>query len=57
MINIPISADWTPEQALATYELLDEMREQIWQWYGEDIQALLKQQQAEWQQPDDDIDF
>ena len=31
-LNIP--AYWTPEQAFAVVELLDDMRERIWEHYG-----------------------
>jgi hypothetical protein len=35
-LSIPfaIPAHWTPEQALAVVELLDELRERIWAHYG-----------------------
>ena len=36
---------WTPEQALAAFELLDDLRETIWTLYGRQIQALLKEEQ------------
>jgi hypothetical protein len=29
---------WSPEQALAVYELLDELRERVWDLYREQIQ-------------------
>jgi len=29
---------WTPEQALAVFELLDELRERVWDQYHEQIQ-------------------
>jgi len=35
---------WTPEQALAAFELLDDLRETIWTLYGQ-IQTLLKEEQ------------
>ena len=28
---------WSPEQALAVYEFLDELRERVWDLYGEQI--------------------
>jgi hypothetical protein len=40
-----IPADWSPEQALATFELLNELIERIWTRYAQDIQALIRQQQ------------
>jgi hypothetical protein len=36
---------WTPEQALAAFELLDDLRETIWTLYGRQIQTLLKEEQ------------
>jgi hypothetical protein len=36
---------WTPEQALAVFELLDELRDKIWTRYGGQIQALLSEEQ------------
>jgi hypothetical protein len=36
---------WTPEQALAVFELLDELRDRLWSLYGPQIQALLRDQQ------------
>jgi hypothetical protein len=37
---------WTPEQALAVFELLDELRDTIWTRYGCQIQALLREEQG-----------
>ncbi|MGH3305130.1 MAG: hypothetical protein ACRDOK_26370 [Streptosporangiaceae bacterium] len=39
-VTIPTS--WTPEQALAVFELLDALREQAWGLYGRQIQTLLR---------------
>jgi len=36
--------DWTPEQVLAVFELLDDLREQIWAHYQIPIQDLLREQ-------------
>ncbi len=46
-----ISAEWTPEQAAAVFELLDDLREAIWNHYAPDIQDLLKELSL----PDDQI--
>jgi len=40
-----IPADWSAEQALATFELLNDLMERIWTRYALDIQALIRQQQ------------
>ena len=41
-----IPAAWTPEQALAVFELLDELRDRLWAVHGDQIQALLQQEQG-----------
>ena len=41
-----IPADWSAEQALATFELLNDLMERIWTRYALDIQALIRQQQC-----------
>jgi len=38
---------WTPEQALAVYEFLDELRERVWDQYGEQIQHQFRLDCAE----------
>jgi hypothetical protein len=46
--NRPRSAavprSWSPEQALAAFELIDEIREQIWDRYGPAIQRALRRE-------------
>ncbi len=37
-----IDKDWTPEQALAVLELLDDLRDLIFSYYQHPIQELLK---------------
>jgi len=44
-ITVEIPATWTAEQALAVWELLDQMREKIWARYGFQLQDLLAEQQ------------
>lgn len=36
--------DWTPEQALAVFELLDDLCQRIWDHYQIPIQTLLREQ-------------
>jgi hypothetical protein len=36
-----VDANWTPEQALAVWDLLDDLRERVWSHYGLVIQNLL----------------
>jgi hypothetical protein len=40
-----IPDDWSAEQALATFELLNDLIDLIWTRYAPDIQALMQQQQ------------
>jgi len=42
---------WTPEQALAVYEFLDELRERVWDHYREQIQ---EQCRADCEEDDDE---
>jgi hypothetical protein len=44
-INLSIPAHWSPEQALAVFELLDDLRDKIWAHYGLRLQQLLAEQQ------------
>ncbi|MBL8483415.1 MAG: hypothetical protein JNJ60_14550 [Rhodocyclaceae bacterium] len=41
-----IAADWTPEQALAVFELLNDLQDRIWDRYGLFIQARLRRDRA-----------
>ena len=45
-IPVEIPATWTPEQALAVFELLDEIRDKIWSRYGSRLQGLIQEQQT-----------
>lgn len=38
-----VQEDWSPEQALAVIELLDDLREVIWQRYQIPLQELLRE--------------
>jgi hypothetical protein len=44
-ITVEVPVTWTPEQALAVFELLDELREKIWTRYGNQMQELMAEQQ------------
>jgi hypothetical protein len=48
-----VDSTWTPEQALAVWELLDDLRERIWTHYGTAIQDLLRQQRVSTESFDD----
>jgi hypothetical protein len=41
-----ISDWWTPEQALAVFELLSDLRDALWAIHGDRIQDLLQQEQG-----------
>jgi hypothetical protein len=45
-ISVTIPDTWTPEQALAVFELVDELREKIFAFYSCQIQDLLQEQQG-----------
>jgi hypothetical protein len=45
-VGVEIPATWTPEQALAVFELLDEIRDKIWSRYGVRLQDLLQEQRT-----------
>ncbi|WP_434782355.1 hypothetical protein [Ferrovum myxofaciens] len=42
-IDFLIDAHWTPEQALAVVELLDDLRNRIWNHYQSSLFELLRQ--------------
>ena len=44
-VTVEIPVTWTAEQALAVYQMLDELREKIWVRYSSQIQALMAEQQ------------
>jgi hypothetical protein len=54
-ITVEIHVTWTPEQALAVYELLDDLRERIWGIYDLRLQDLLREQLLS-PRPDDSDD-
>ncbi len=37
---------WTPEQALAVFEILDALRDQLWDSYGPQIQQAKREEQC-----------
>ena len=41
-LDIPVT--WTPEEALAVFELIDDLRDKICALYNGQLQALLRQQ-------------
>lgn len=55
--GLPFTVDdnWTPEQALAAWELLDDLRHRVWTHYGLVIQSLMREQRLGYE-PLDDFD-
>jgi hypothetical protein len=51
-VQLEIPDHWTPETALAVFELIDDLRDQIWSRYGLDIQDERRRQL----QPDEPTD-
>lgn len=45
-IALDIPANWTPEQALAVFELLDDLRERIWEHYRLPLTNLIREQRG-----------
>jgi hypothetical protein len=44
-VTVEIPVTWTTEQALAVFELLDDLRKRIWELYNVQLQDLLREQQ------------
>jgi len=40
--SITLPTHWSPEQAVAVFEILDELREHVWARYGLQIQQVLR---------------
>jgi hypothetical protein len=43
-LTVDIPRTWTPEEALAVFELIDDLRNKIWALYSDQLQALLCEQ-------------
>lgn len=41
-LNVP--THWTPEQATAVFEILDELRDRLWSLYGRQIQQAMREE-------------
>ena len=52
-----IARDWTPEQALAVFTLIDQLRELICQRFGPEIQDALREEQGAHLPPPSDPPF
>lgn len=40
---IAMPPDWSPGQAVADFEIVDELRERVWAHYGRQIQQVLRE--------------
>lgn len=45
-LDLLIDAHWSPQQALAVFELLGDLRARIWWHYGVQLQQLLREQRS-----------
>jgi hypothetical protein len=48
-----VDSTWTPEQALAVWELVDDLRDRVWTHYGWAIQNLMREQHITLESLDD----
>ena len=55
--SITLPTHWSPEQAVAVFEILDELREHVWASYGLQIQQVLRDQSSTAVPAADDIDI
>ena len=42
-LTVEIPRSWTPEEALAVFELIDDLRDKIWNLYNLQLQDLLRE--------------
>ena len=55
--SITLLTHWSPEQAVAVLEILDELREHVWARYGLQIQQVLRDQRSTAVPAADDTDI
>ena len=53
-LTVEIPRTWTPEEALAVFELIDDLRDKVWALYNLQLQDLLRQQCAPRREDGDD---
>jgi hypothetical protein len=53
-LTVDIPRTWTPEEALAVFELIDDLRNRIWALYSDQLQALLCEQSTDLRADDRD---
>ena len=56
-LDFLIDADWTPAQALAVVELLDDLRDRIWAHYEVQLYEQLREDRITTNSSDDDPPF
>jgi hypothetical protein len=44
--SITLPTHWSPEQAVAVFEILDDLREHVWARYGLQIQQVLRDERS-----------
>ena len=45
-LTVDIPRTWTPEEALAVFELIDDLRDKVWALYSDQLQALMRERCA-----------
>jgi hypothetical protein len=45
-LTVGIPRTWTPEEALAVFELIDDLRDKVWALYSCQMQALLAEERS-----------
>ena len=53
--SITLPTHWSPEQAVAVFEILDDLREHVWAHYGLQIQQVLRDERGTAVRAADDI--
>ena len=53
--SITLPTYWSPEQAVAVFEILDKLREHVWVHYGLQIQQVLRDERGTAVRATDDI--
>jgi hypothetical protein len=55
--SMTLPTHWSPEQAVAVFEILDALREHVWARYGVQIQQVLRDERGTAVPATDDIDI
>jgi hypothetical protein len=54
--RLPDRSNWSPEQALAVFELLSDLRARIWMQYSIELHDLIREQRSPPDDPEDILD-